>query len=101
MPKDEPKIACHTPTPGKKPTRIPKWKYDLLHTAILKVVPANDDGIVFKTLPDLVAAQLSDEERESLGSIGWHTTTVKLDMEVKGDIERIPDVVPQRLRRPR
>lgn len=36
---DEPRVLCETPTSGKRPTRIAKWKYDLLRTAILKVVP--------------------------------------------------------------
>ena len=38
MSSDERKIVCQTPTPGKKPTRIAKWKYDLVRSTILKVV---------------------------------------------------------------
>ena len=32
------------------------------------------------------------------GSISWYVTTVKLDLEAKGMIERIPKVSPQQLR---
>jgi len=32
-----------------------------------------------------------------LGSVGWHTTTVKLNMEVKGELQRLSGVNPQRL----
>lgn len=99
MPDPEPKILCRTPTPGKKPTRIPRWKYELVHAAILDVVPAAGEGIEFKRLPHLVRKRLSEKERASLGSVSWHTTTVKLDMEVKGELERIPGSNPQRLRR--
>ena len=32
------------------------------------------------------------------GSIGWYVTTVKLDLEARGVIERVPNVTPQQLR---
>ena len=31
------KVICRTPTPNKKPTRIDKWKFDLIHNAILEI----------------------------------------------------------------
>jgi hypothetical protein len=94
----EEKVTCQTPTPGKKPTRIAKWKYDLVRAAILASIP--EAGIEFKRLPQLVEGQLTSEELKSLGSTAWYTTTVKLDMEVKGEIERVPGSNPQLLRRP-
>lgn len=99
MANKEPKVLCQTPTPGKAPTRIPTWKYDLIRTAILSVLPNSEQGIAFKNLPRLVERQLSQEEKHRLGSVAWYTTTVKLDLEVKGEIERIPDITPQRLRK--
>lgn len=33
------KILCATPTPGKAPTRIDRWKHDRVRTAILSVFP--------------------------------------------------------------
>ena len=35
----------------------------------------------------------------TLSSVGWYATTVKLDLEARGLIERVPDARPQRLRR--
>lgn len=93
------KVVVETPTPGKQPTRIDKWKYDLVHNAILAVVPADENGVEFSQLAQLVEAHLSPADLEKLGSVSWYTTTVKLDMEVKGEIERIPGSKPQRLRR--
>ena len=95
------RITCHTPTPGKKPTRIHKWKYDLLRGIILDILSDNPDGVEFRNLPSLIDARLSDEQKANLGSTSWYTTTVKLDMEVNGDIERVPRASPQRLRIPR
>jgi hypothetical protein len=50
----EPKVLCKTPTPNKKGTRILKWKYDLIRSAILKVVPQDKVGILFNDLPKWV-----------------------------------------------
>ncbi len=91
------KIACRTPTPGSSATRIDKWKYDLVRKAILKVVPRKGEGVVFRKLPDLVEKQLSSAELKKLGSVGWYTATVKLDMEVQGELSRVRDSKPQRL----
>ena len=92
------RITCHTPTPGKKPTRIHKWKYDLLRDIILDILAGSPNGVEFRALPNLIDARLAPEQKAKLGSTSWYTTTVKLDMEVKGDIERIPRVTPQKLR---
>ncbi len=100
MEEDELKIMCYTPTPGKKPVRIDRWKYDLVREAILDVLPADDTGVIFMELPALVEAQLSAVDLQRLGSVGWYTATVKLDLEVKGEIMRIPGSKPQRLRIP-
>ncbi|MCY3637753.1 MAG: hypothetical protein OXG80_01515 [Chloroflexi bacterium] len=95
---DDSRVVCHTPTPGKKPTRIHKWKYDLLRGIILDILDSSADGVEFRSLPSFIDACLNPEQRANLGSVGWYTTTVKLDMEVQGDIERIPNASPQRLR---
>jgi hypothetical protein len=97
----EDKVLCRTPTPGKQPTCIDRWKYDLIREAILVVVPSSEQGIEFRDLPALIEQQLDPGESANLGSISWYTTTVKLDMEVRGDLERIPGSKPQRLRTPK
>jgi len=93
------KAVCETPTPGKQSTRIDRWKYDAVRRAILEVVPAAGEGLAFRELPRKVAERLSEDERSRLGSVPWYTTTVKLDLEVKGELRRVPGVVPQRLLR--
>jgi hypothetical protein len=99
MPSGNDKVLVQTPTPGKQPTRIDRWKYDLVQSAILAVVPSNEQGIEFRDLPALVEHQIAPGDLEKLGSVSWYTTSVKLDMEVKGQIERVPGSKPQRLRR--
>ena len=97
MPNDE-RVVCETPTPGKKPTRIHKWKYDLLRRIILDILADSADGVQFHSLPGLIDARLNPEQRSKLGSTSWYATTVKLDLEVTGEIERVPRASPQRLR---
>ena len=93
------KVACRTPTPGKKPTRISRWKYELVRAAILAAVPTAPKSVAFADLPGLVTGRISQPDQDRLGDISWYTTTVKLDLEVEGEIERVPDQKPQRLRR--
>lgn len=99
MRQTEPKVLCETPAPGKRGTRIPKWKYDALVKALRRVIPKSKEGVKFEDLPELVEQALGADERARLGSVVWHTVTVKLHLEVTGEIERVPGVSPQRVRR--
>jgi len=96
---DDDRIPCRTPNPSRNGvTRIPRWKFDLMRGAILDILgEAGADGFAFGDLADEVAARLSAEDRARLGSVKWHSTTVKLEMEVAGDIARMPGATPQRL----
>jgi hypothetical protein len=87
--------------PGSSKT-IPRDKYDLISAAILAVLPKAGDGVALTELPELVDARLSSKERNAIGSIGqigWHVMAVKLDLEARKRIERVPGSNPQRLRR--
>ncbi len=87
-------VLAHTPTPGKKPVNVNKEKYDTIYDAIVRVL-RKEESVEFKRLPGLV----KDSLREPFdGSISWYTTTVKLDMEHRGLIERVPGARPQKLR---
>jgi hypothetical protein len=81
--------------------RVARPAYEALRHAILEVVPHTAAGVAFKDLPRRVAALLPAEARSQIGSIPWYTTVVKLDLEARGVIERVPGVLPQRVRRPR
>ena len=94
----EEKVVCRTPTPGKTgTTSIPKWKYDCLQSSILDSV--GNDGIAFTDLGNAVREHLTEDQLSRLGSLMWHVTSVKLNMEVEGEIERVPGRSPQFLRR--
>lgn len=85
---------------GKQGTRIDRDKYDAMKKAILAILPRKAEGFAFKELPRAVSAKLP---RKVYGeaSVSWYCTTVKLDLEARGLIERVPRSSPQRLRRTR
>lgn len=94
----EDKVLCRTPTPNKKPTRVARAKFELVRKAILRLLPKKGEGMVFTELVDKVEAELTPREIEFLGSVSWYTTAVKLELEVRGEIERVKGSQPQRLR---
>ena len=96
MASGEPSVACRTPTPGRSGvTNIPQWRFELIRGAILDVIATGE--VSFADLPDLVAARLTKAERDRIGSITWNVTTVKLEMEVRGELIRVEKPGPQRL----
>lgn len=99
MDEEDERVLCRTPTPGREGgTRIPRWKFDMVRKAILHAVAgAGPEGLPFSQLPGAVKARLSADGLARLGSLGWHVTTVKLELEVRGEIERVPGATPQRL----
>ena len=100
MATSEPKTPCRTPAKGRDGVvNIPSWKFELLTSHITAILTdESENGVAFGDLRNLVDARLDDAARTKLGSVGWHVTTVKLELEVAGVIERIPNVSPQRVR---
>ena len=84
----EERVVCRTPSVGRTgTTRIPKWKFDAVREAVLQVLAGGE--VPFSELTDRAGAKLADDDRARLGSIGWHVTTVKLELEVRGEIRRL------------
>jgi hypothetical protein len=88
------KILTRHPDPGKSGVNISKQKYDQIRDAILEELGAGDE-VTFQGLTQAVGQKLRGRFE---GSIPWYVTTVKLDLEARGLIQRIPDSSPQRLR---
>lgn len=93
------KTPCRTPAKGRDGvTNIPTWKFDIIRPVILDLcAKVGSTGVPFSDLSTLVKNELSAETLADLGSIGWHVTTVKLELEVRGEIKIIQGVTPQRL----
>ncbi len=94
----EEKVLCRTPTPGKKPTSIDGVRFELYRRAILKVLRANGAPMYFRELFAELEDYFAEHAIDTHGSVAWNATTVKLELEVRGEIERVPKVTPQQLR---
>lgn len=82
------------PDPGKEGVNILKSKYDQIRDSILEQL-ADRQPMAFSAL---VRAVEKDLEGEFEGSVPWYVTTVKLDLEARRRIERVPGGRPQKLR---
>jgi hypothetical protein len=82
---------------GKASHKIDKWKYEAVRRAILNNLKVREEGVLLSELAGMVEQNLSPYERQNLGNVSWYTMTVKLDLEVKGEIRRVDKSTPQRL----
>lgn len=93
----EDRIQTLHPDPEKKGVRISRAKYDAIRAAILAALAEREPQAFYELLSS-VENQFGDSFE---GSVGWYYTTVKLDLEARGEIERIAGTSPQQIRRPR
>ena len=93
-------IQTKNPGRGKQGPRIDSARYDAMKAALLEVIPRTGEGVTFASLPKLVEKRLRPALFEG-ASILWYATTVKLDLEARGLLQRVAGVSPQRLRRSR
>lgn len=78
---------------GKKGTHILKRRYDVIRDYILKTIEAAGE-ITYESLNDRAQSEIKDFD----GKINWYIVTVKLDLEARSIIERIPKTSPHKLR---
>lgn len=90
----EERVKTLHPAEGKSGVNISKQKYEVIKKAIVGSLRA-DQEMTFTGLTQDVESQLKGRFD---GSIPWYVTTVKLDLEARGVVERIPKTSPQRLR---
>ena len=89
------KAKIRTLHPEKKQgVNISKEKYELIRDAILCVLQEEKE-ITFMKLSRAVEKEVNGNFD---GSVTWYVTTVKLDMEARGQIKRVPNSRPQLVR---
>ncbi len=79
------------PEPRKPGTKIEKAKYDVVRNAILEILHAYG-ALSPARLENLLEEQLL---KKLDGPVAWYYTTVKLDLEARGEIRRVPNSEPQ------
>ena len=91
---DEEKFLTLHPEEGKQGVNISRAKYEMIRQAILNAI-RSQGSISFQGLVSLIDYNLRNRFE---GSIPWYVTTVKLDLEARGEIERVPGAGEQHLR---
>lgn len=82
---DETKILTKHPQ-GKKGVNILRRRYNMIKDFMVKTIKKHKE-ISYEDLNDLAVKELSDTFD---GKVVWYVVTVKLDLEARGIIERIP-----------
>lgn len=90
---EEEKIMTLHPQ-GKKGVNILKRRYDVIKDFILDTIERNGE-ITYESMSDLAVDQLS---KTFDGKVVWYIVSVKLDLEARGIIERVPKTSPHKLR---
>lgn len=79
---------------GKAGVNVVKRKYQIIRDFILLTLK-NEKKISFQELTKMAVKDLTDSFD---GKVVWYMVTVKLDLEARGIIERIPKKSPHELR---
>jgi hypothetical protein len=79
---------------GKKGVNILKSRYDVIKEAVISII-TREKQITLVDLIKQVEAELSGTFD---GKIGWYMVAVKLDLEARGVIAKVPGKTPQTLR---
>ncbi|MEL6591932.1 MAG: hypothetical protein AAFQ68_17695 [Bacteroidota bacterium] len=89
----EDRILCLHPE-GKQGVNISREKYEQMRTAIVEILKEKESA-GFTEMGDMLVSRLTDSFD---GSILWYYTTVKLDLEARGEIERFKQKGRQQVR---
>lgn len=75
----------------KQGVNISKEKYDIIRKAILSTLRTQKE-MTFMNLSRAVEKEVNGTFE---GSVMWYVTTVKLDLEARGEVKRVPNSRPQ------
>ena len=79
---------------GKKGVNISREKYDQIRDFIYFILEKK--GVIsYQDLNDMAVEQLTNSFD---GKVPWYLVTVKLDLEARGEIERVPGTSPHEVR---
>lgn len=79
---------------GKKGVNILKRRYDIIKEFIIKTLKDRNE-ITYQELNKIAVSALKDSFD---GKVGWYVVSVKLDLEARKLIERIPNTSPHQLK---
>jgi hypothetical protein len=84
-------MICTLHPEKKQGVNISREKYEIIRKAILSILRAQKE-MTFMKLSSAVEKELNGDFE---GSVMWYVTTVKLDLEARGEVKRVPHSRPQ------
>lgn len=91
-------VAQNVNHPGYQENLSPE-KFMPMREAILTVLPIDERGMTIDELETAILPQLPHDVFPNGEKARWWLMAVKLDLEAKGIVERVPKSKPQRIRR--
>jgi hypothetical protein len=85
---EEEKVACRSPS-GKVIAKLELWKFDRIRETILETLPADGSPLDFSEVSKGVAERIPEREAKRIGKIPWFVETVALEMEVRGELQKV------------
>lgn len=79
---------------GKSGANVTPEKYSAIREAMLEILPADGEGLTL----DQMVTRIEPKVPKHLfpKGVSWYTVTVKLDLEAKGLVKRLPGSKPLR-----
>ena len=100
MPAAADRIQLRHPDRTKKMPRVDRQTYAVVRRTALATLPRTGPGVTWTEFRDTVARRLARAKGwDRTLNAWWYTTAVKLDLEARGEIKRMPKSSPQRLTR--
>lgn len=77
---------------GKSGTNVTPEKYFAIREAMLEVLPTEGEGLTLDEMVKLIEPLVPKDLFPK--GVTWYTVTVKLDLEAKGLVKRLPNTSP-------
>ena len=77
---------------GKSGANVTPEKYYVIREAMLEILPTEGDGLTLDEMVKLIEPMVQKDLFPN--GVTWYTVTVKLDLEAKGLVKRLPNTKP-------
>ncbi len=89
-----------SPNTGTTNTRVNPERYVAMSEALLRVLPSSGAGLTWPEIVDAVAPLVPRELFPEVKTVRWYSICVRLDLEAKGQVERLTEQKRLRFRLP-
>ena len=87
-------MICRSPNGLRDSKSIYEWKFDRIREVVLELLPEDEEPVSYMLLRKEAEQQFGGRESKAIGKVLWHVDTVVLEMEVRGELERVGETKP-------